>query len=251
MRLKRKLPSLLRATVVLAFAFAGLVGVVGCGEGEKSESESAPLTLVQTPRSGSFLTGPDGQDLVLRGIGGAALLSAPGTSDGTAIATAKLFARLGRLAGPPPYEATLQGAEVNPLAYSLKLDDPRFEGRTGSVRWQAEVTGGLPESVPASFGTAVLTVDLGVDAATLRGDVVAAGEGDPVAGAQVTVAVEGLGLASGRADGEGRFEIGALPTGITYTVVASKPGFERSQVTADSGESGDLRIEIERVAVPE
>lgn len=239
------------ARVLFASALALLVATLGgCGEKEEPELASGPgLDLVQLARSGSFMAvggaggggGGEGRelDLILRRVGGSSSLAVPGEeSPGATVSTAKLFEDARGLLGTGPFPAELRGAELNPLAISLRLRSPRYDGKTGTVRWRAEVVDGSPEGLPGSFGAARLVVDLPEATPSITGEVRSTAGGAALADALVTLRADGLGLVTTRTDPGGTFELGPLPAATEYRIDVSKPGFEQASIDLDptSGE---------------
>ena len=243
----------------LAAALACLAALVaGCGADEgasETARSSAPLSFIQTARSGSFLGGNGAkQTLVLRGVGGAAALGAEGSGAGGsagAIATAVLIRRAHQLLGPQPLQATLSGAEVIPQRYRLELERPRYDGVRQELSFDARIVGGSPELAPPSFGAATLTIGSNLAGYELKGSVrsVQPGleqqQGEPLADALVTVSLDGLGLVTATSDADGNFSVGPLPAG-SYVVEASERGYrlDRAARTLPPG-SEPLELDLE------
>jgi hypothetical protein len=241
------------AAIAALIAVASLA-VAGCGsddEGAASTSDE-PVRMIETARSGSFL--PDGEDgelrLVMRGVGGTTAIAAssPGEGPAGAISTAKLLREAATLLGPEPLEAELTSAEIEPLGYSLLLSDATYDPRIGAITWRAEVVSGQPELPPGSFGAATLAIESGAEAATLTGTAImpASGEkggGSPLAGALVSVELDGLGIATARTDEEGRFELGPLPA-ASYRVEATLAGYVRDDAQVELPGSDPPELEL-------
>jgi hypothetical protein len=213
--------------------------LVGCGDDGAGTGSTAaavaPPTFIQPARAGSFLggSGPQ-QELILRGVGGAAAVGAEGSGGGGAagaVATSVLVRRAHQLLGPEPFEATLAGAEVLPQRYSLELRNPRYDGVRQELTFDATILGGNPELAPPSFGASTLTIASSLPGHELAGTVTGidpsdpADEGEPLGGALVTASIGGLGLATAETGADGSFSIGPLPAG-SYEVEADERGYE-------------------------
>lgn len=239
-----------------AIAVLAVIGA-GCGGDSDSDEPAAaaePVRLVQTALSGSFLGGGEGElQLVLRGVGGSTAIAAAGP-DGApagALSTARLLRAGEAVLGPEPLRATLSGAEIDPLGYSLLLSDASYDPRVGAISYRAEIESGQPELAPGSFGAATLVIESGLEPQTLSGTVVSSsaaddGEGDdapPLAGALVAVELDGLGIATTRTAEDGSFALGPLPAG-GYRVEATLSGYERdaAELEQPAAEPPQLRL---------
>jgi hypothetical protein len=234
----------------LAVAALAIV-IAGCGEEDEGgpAADPATFTVLQPTRSGSFFGGDGDYELVLRGVGGTTAIGAdsavPGGSAG-AVATSALARRPEDLLGPPPWPATIGGAEVLPQAFSLELSSPEYDGVRQELRFDATVTAGLPETPPPSFGAATVEISSTLAAGSLSGAVVSAGgveeeTGTPIEGALVEVSVAGEGVATALTDTDGAFEIGPLPD-TTYVVLAGKPGYARERRPTGIGDEPELQL---------
>jgi hypothetical protein len=241
-----------KLAAAIAVTAALLPAAAGCGDededGEDAGSAApAAFTLTQPTRAGSFFgAGPD-YELILRGVGGAASIgaegSAPGGSAG-AIAASALARDPEALLGPPPWPATLAGAEVLPQAFELELTAPEYDGTRLQLSFDATPTAGLPERPPSSFGAATLTISSTLPSGSLTGTVTSAGSsteptGTPLGGALVEVRLGGRGLATALTEPDGSFEVGPLPD-AEYELVASLPAYERDRVPSTIGTGSDL-----------
>src|SRR5207237_10368169 len=85
--------------------------------------------------------------------------------------------------------------------------------------------------------------------------VVVSGEGEPVAGAVLSLEVLGMSASTGgaRTDLNGRFQIGNLPSGTYYvsvslprprTAPSRPPGIEPHEITISDASVGDVRIVV-------
>lgn len=240
-----------RAAALASFAvtlLAALIAGCGGGDAEQERTEPAPPSFVQAARSGSFIASGADAELVLRGVGGASAIGAQsGGRSAGAIATAKLLRATPELLGEEPWPATLAGAEVGPLSYSLLLDRPRYDAVLGAVRYRVEVEGGGPERPPASFGAVTLTLVSNLEGATLAGRVEAADGSGPLEGALVSAGGPGPGLVSTSSAADGRFAIGPMPAGA-YEVEASAPGFERQSAELTIPGGGEASLALEPIA---
>lgn len=219
--------SLVAALLLLGSA-ALAIAACGADQGAEGPTQSSPLSLSQSARSGSFLGSGDELELVLRGVGGATSLGAEASGGGGAagaLPTAKLPRLAERLLGPEPYAATLAGAEVGAQRYSLELRDPRYDGVLGAIRYRAAVVAGAPERPPGSFGAATLTLGSSLPAETLGGDVTSSAGGAPLGGALITVELSGSGLITALSGADGSFRAAPLPAG-SYRLSAALAGYE-------------------------